>query len=135
MIEAWGQGFQKILYYCNHYKANTPVIDLSLGGVTARCFASEFYQRLEKGEEPPKATGKKTESTIKSTETETTNISDNTTQVIIDLIKNNPKITYEELTQKTGKSKITVRRYVQKLITDGTIRREGGRKLGQWIIS
>ena len=135
MIEAWGQGFQKILYYCNHYKANTPVIDLSLGGVTARCFASEFYQRLENGETPSKAPEKETESAIKSAGPESPNTSDNTTQMIIDLIKNNPKITYVELTQKTGKSKITVRRYVQKLLADGVIRREGGRKLGQWIIS
>jgi len=52
MIEAWGRGYQKILHFCELDKANAPVIDLSLGGVCARCYASDFYKKLEKGINP-----------------------------------------------------------------------------------
>ena len=46
MIESWGRGFEKIANYCAEESANLPEIDLSLGGVTARCFASDFYLGL-----------------------------------------------------------------------------------------
>lgn len=48
MIESWGSGFEKIANYCAEEKAKLPEIDLSLGGVTARCFASVFYLGLVK---------------------------------------------------------------------------------------
>lgn len=32
--------------------------------------------------------------------------------MIIDLIKDNPLITYDEIAQKIGKAKVTVKRYV-----------------------
>ena len=54
--------------------------------------------------------------------------------MIIDLIKDNPLITYDEIAQKIGKAKVTVKRYVQKLQNDGIVSREGGKKHGQWII-
>ena len=46
MIESWGRGFEKIANYCAEENAKLPEIDLSLGGVTARCFASDFYLGL-----------------------------------------------------------------------------------------
>lgn len=46
MIESWARGFEKITAYCKEYKAKLPVIDLSLGGITARCFASDSFIEL-----------------------------------------------------------------------------------------
>ena len=46
MIESWARGFSKITRYCEEENAKLPVIDLSLGGVTARCFASDKYLAL-----------------------------------------------------------------------------------------
>ena len=39
-------GFSKITRYCKEENAKLPEIDLSLGGVTARCFASDTYLSL-----------------------------------------------------------------------------------------
>lgn len=130
MIEAWGRGYQKILHFCELDKANAPVIDLSLGGVCARCYASDFYKKLEKGINPEEEqeTGKPKASPTRPEK------KDKTTQMIIDLIKDNPLITYDEIAQKIGKAKVTVKRYVQKLQNDGIVSREGGKKHGQWII-
>ena len=38
-----GKRIWKIANYCAEENAKLPEIDLSLGGVTARCFASDFY--------------------------------------------------------------------------------------------
>ncbi len=133
MIEAWGRGYQKILHFCELDKANAPVIDLSLGGVCARCYASDFYQKLEKGINPEEQEEEEEDTKPGASRTMSEKI-DRTTQMIVDLIKDNPEITYDELTQKTGKSKITVRRYVDKLLDCGILKREGGRKLGKWVI-
>ena len=46
MIESWARGFNKIKGYCEEENAKLPVIDLSLGGITARCFASDKYLAL-----------------------------------------------------------------------------------------
>ena len=46
MIESWGRGFEKISNYCAEEKAKLPEIDLSLGGVTARCFASDVLIKI-----------------------------------------------------------------------------------------
>ena len=46
MIESWARGFNKITRYCEEENAKLPVIDLSLGGVTARCYASDVYLAL-----------------------------------------------------------------------------------------
>ena len=51
MIESWARGFEKITTYCKELNAKLPVIDLSLGGVTARCFASDAYLELMKEHE------------------------------------------------------------------------------------
>ena len=48
MIESWARGFKKITRYCEEENAKLPVIDLSLGGVTARCYASDVYLELMK---------------------------------------------------------------------------------------
>ena len=46
MIESWGRGFEKIANYCKEENAKIPEIDLSLGGITARCYASDYYIEL-----------------------------------------------------------------------------------------
>ena len=129
MIEAWGRGFQKILYFCNLDKKNPPVIDPSLlGGVCIRCYASDSCDNPENQTGSEQSQPKDKEAPITSEKKETLD------EEIIGLIKENPTITFDELTQKTGKSRSTIKRCVQKLQSDGSIKREGGKKLGQWII-
>ena len=46
-----------------------------------------------------------------------------TVNAILALIKQNPSITYEDLTEKTGKSRRTISRIITELKTTGTIAR------------
>ena len=57
-----------------------------------------------------------------------------TVNAILALIKQNPSITYEDLTEKTGKSRRTISRIITELKTTGTIARVGSDKTGHWIL-
>ena len=58
-----------------------------------------------------------------------------TVNAILALIKQNPSITYEDLTKKTGKSRRTISRIITELKTTGTIVRVGSDKTGHWMIN
>ena len=57
-----------------------------------------------------------------------------TQKVILDLLKINPKYTYDELAEKTGKTRETVRVNLRKLEELGLISRVGADKNGYWKI-
>ena len=57
-----------------------------------------------------------------------------TVNAILALIKQNPSITYEDLTEKTRKSRRTISRIITELKTTGTIARVGSDKTGHWIL-
>ena len=57
-----------------------------------------------------------------------------TVNAILALIKQNPSITYDDLTKKTGKSRRTISRIITELKTTGTIARVGSDKTGHWIL-
>ncbi len=57
-----------------------------------------------------------------------------TQKMILDLIKINPKYTYDELAEKTGKTRETVRVNLRKLKELGLISRVGADKNGHWEI-
>lgn len=58
-----------------------------------------------------------------------------TVNAILALIKQNPSISYEDLTEKTGKSRRTISRIITELKTTGTIARVGSEKTGHWMIN
>ena len=55
-------------------------------------------------------------------------------EAILSHISNDPRITIDELVTLTGISRRQVLRYVKELTEDEVIRRDGGRKLGKWVI-
>ena len=55
-------------------------------------------------------------------------------EAILSHISNDPRITIDELVTLTGISRSQVLRYVKELTEDEVIRRDGGRKLGKWVI-
>ncbi len=97
MIEAWGRGYQKILHFCKLDKSKAPELDLSLGGVCVRCFASDFYKSLGKGIEQCEEEPENHKTTTTSFELEE---SDVLSVEIIKLIKENPFITYDTLSSE-----------------------------------
>lgn len=124
MIESWGRGFEKIVNYCKEEKAKVPEIDLSLGGVTARCFASELYLKLMKDHEK-EFSGQNEGLNDPINELE---------NLVLEIIKKNPAYTYSEIARQIGKSEATVKRTLSILKKAGVIERDGSKKTGHWII-
>ena len=54
---------------------------------------------------------------------------------VLELIKENPKITRSELSDKLGINPSAIQRHLQKLKTEGLIERIGGDKGGYWKIN
>ena len=51
------------------------------------------------------------------------------------LIKNDPKITQQEISDATGLSLRTVKRIISKLQSENVLTRINGRRYGEWLIN
>lgn len=58
-----------------------------------------------------------------------------TVKTILALIEQNPSITYEEMTEKTGKSRRTISRIITEMKEKNIIARVGSDKTGYWEIN
>lgn len=124
MVESWGRGFEKIISYYKENESKLPEIDHSLGGVTARCFASDGYLKLEREHaKDPFYNGKKVNDPINGF-----------CDIVLAVLKEYPEATYNEIAMKSGKSTATVKRVLAKLKADGKIVREGSKKTGRWML-
>lgn len=56
-------------------------------------------------------------------------------QAIINIIKENPKITQKEISEKINKSLRTVKTYMQEMQDKNMLERKNGKKSGEWIIN
>lgn len=54
---------------------------------------------------------------------------------LIDVIRQNPSLTYKAYGEKLSVSQATIKRLVAKLKENGSIRREGSQRKGMWIIT
>lgn len=127
MIESLGRGFEKIANYCAEENAKLPEIDLSLGGVTARCFASDFYLGLMKEH------GLNHEGLNEGLK-EGLNLSEKE-KIVYELIKKHKQVTSKFIIETTSFSHATVERTIKKLSEElKCIRRNGSKKTGYWEI-
>ncbi len=128
MVESWGRGFEKIAAYCAEEKAKLPEIDLSLGGVTARCFASDAYlELLERHSE--KVPRKFLESSLKVPR----NCPEKAQKTYI-AIAQNPQVTSKKLSEELKISDRAVRKHIKELKAAGLIERIGSDRAGHWRI-
>ncbi len=58
-----------------------------------------------------------------------------TEQAVLDIIKHNPSVTYDDIAIKIGKTRKTVSRAINSLKQKGIISRSGSDKSGHWVIS
>ena len=65
---------------------------------------------------------------------ETPEIVANREEAIVELLRENPKITLAEVAEKIGKSLRTVKTIIKKLQENGVIERVGGKKNGCWSV-
>ena len=136
MIESWARGFSKITRYCEEENAKIPVIDLSLGGVTARCFASEAYQALmnehkeDMHSQKMSDNEKSREKTIKWPEKWPEKC-----QRIYDAIEQDKNTTIAKLENLLGIGHTTIKKMLTAMQEEGLIRRVGADKGGYWEIA
>jgi predicted HTH transcriptional regulator len=110
---------EKISNYCAAEKAKLPEIDLSLGGVTARCFASDFYLGFMREH---------------GLNNEGLNLSEKE-KIVYELIKKHKQVTSKFIIETTSFSHATVERTIKKLSEElKCIRRNGSKKTGYWEI-
>ena len=102
-----------------------PVIDLSLGGVTARCYASDVYLELMKEAENGDSVTKNVPLNVPLTERQ---------KNIIDLITKDHQITASLIAEKMGVTDKTIKRDLEELKQRNIIKRSGARKNGSWEI-
>ncbi len=75
-----------------------------------------------------------TENVLTDTETDTENVLTDTEKLILNLIRNNPSSTLDELARDAMLSKSGVRYILRRLRARGIVIREGAQKNGKWII-
>ena len=110
-IESWGRGVEKICRLCKEYGISEPEYTVHPNDIMMM-FKANMIAVAQKDD--------------------TVN---DTVNAILALIKQNPSITYEDLTKKTGKSRRTISRIITELKTTGTIARVGSDKTGHWMIN
>ena len=106
-IESWGRGVEKICRLCKEYGISEPEYTVHPNDIMMM-FKANMIAVAQK---------------------------DDTVNAILALIKQNPSITYEDLTKKTGKSRRTISRIITELKTTGTLVRVGSDKSGHWEIN
>lgn len=136
MIESWGRGYEKIENYCKEENAVLPQIDLSLGGITIRCFASETYLNLAKTmkvDETSPESNELPQNFPKTSQRLPKELSDSVKRTFI-AIKQNPDATLEELSETLGITDRSIKSHIAILKEEGFIIRDGGKTYGRWKI-
>ena len=122
-IENWGQGIQKMCDACKEIGADLPVYELRGNDLRIHFKALERalidHSKVPKGQSEP------------LTEPKANLLSEK----IIQLLRNNPRITYGELTVELELSRSTIKRTMNRLVVDGLIERVGGKRYGYWKIN
>lgn len=106
-IETWGRGIERIVMACKSYGCPTPTVRYSSGEMWM-----VFYFREENQES-----------------------SQESSQKIIELIRQNPNITTLEMAETIGVNRRTVAKITKTLQTQGIILRVGPDKGGHWKIA
>ena len=119
-LESWGSGVKRIVEACR--KQNVPDPEWSLrGGFVTVTFRRSTQTNIITDDRKEDRKGDLKELTDRQ-------------MVIIDLMKENDRITISEMTEKTKSSDKSVRRDLIMLQQIGYITREGGRKQGRWVV-
>ncbi len=118
-VENWAQGITKVMESCESNGNPLPEFSFELGGLSVTVSSSVPQQE-------------DIEETIVPSETFVPN---ERQKLILRCISSNPFITINEIVDVTGIPRSTVKNNVNKMVDAGIIRREGSKKVGNWIIS
>lgn len=121
-IETWGQGIKKICDSCRAIGAEVPTFELRGNGM--RVHFAALQSALIKDSKVPKAQSAKNSDTL----------DDTLADQIIDIIKSNPTITIDQMTEHVGISRRTMTRCIEILKNTRQIERVGGKRYGHWEV-
>ena len=121
-IETWGQGIKKICDSCRAIGAEVPTFELRGNGM--RVHFAALQSALIKDSKVPKAQSAKNSDTL----------DDTLADQIIDIIKSNPTITIDQMTEQVGISRRTMTRCIEILKNTRQIERVGGKRYGHWEV-
>ena len=138
-VESWGRGIKKI---CNKFSAaglSEPVFENFCGGVNVT-IPRNNPEVKEFSAEYLKAFGNSLQKTGRDLENDLENdgsqkSSQKSSQKIIELVKNNPEITTQQIADSVGISRRAVAKQIAKLQADGKIERMGPDKGGHWQVN
>ena len=128
-VEYWGSGIKRITDACKEYGSPIPEIVNEAGGVAVKCKASDSYLKAMKGENSVTA---QTSPKLRPNFAQT--INDSLEIGIIELIKENNKITQVEMAKILGVSRDQIKRNIKKMKDDKKIDRIGNRNSGYWKV-
>ena len=128
-VEYWGSGIKRISDACKEYGSPIPEIVNEAGGVAVKCKASESYLKAMKGENNLTI---QTSPKLRPNFAQT--INESVENGIIELIKENSKITQVEMAKILGVSRDQIKRNIKKLKDANKISRIGNRNSGYWKI-
>ena len=121
-IETWGQGIKKICDSCRAIGAEVPTFELRGNGM--RVHFAALQSALIKDSKVPKAQSAKNSDTL----------DDTLADQIIDIIKSNPTITIDQMTEQVGISRRTMTRCIEILKNTRQIERVGRKRYGHWEV-
>ena len=128
-VEYWGSGIKRITDACKEYGSPFPEIINEAGGVAVKCRASESYLKAMRGENNSTA-----QTSPKLCPNFAQTINESVENGIIELIKENSKITQVEMAKILGVSRDQIKRNIKKLKDDNKIDRIGNRNSGYWKV-
>lgn len=128
-VEYWGSGIKRITDACKEYGSPIPEIVNEAGGVAVKCKASDSYLKAMNGENSSIV---QTSPKLRPNFAQT--INKNVKAGIIELIKENNKITQVEMAKILGVSRDQIKRNIKKLKDDNKIDRVGNRNSGYWKV-
>lgn len=134
LVEGWGSGIPRIIRECREYGLQEPEFIDADGFLRINLYrknpissAIPSVNVLDPSVNPPANPSANPSTNVES-------LPENLQQVL-DLISANHKITYEQLAEKTGKNRDTIRVYIKRLRTEyHLLDRVGAAKNGHWVI-
>lgn len=121
-IESWGRGIQKIIDACKKLGADEPEYIVSGGDIMVK------FTALQSAKVPDSKTPKGQDEPLKEPMDEPLE------EKILQVLRNTPNCTYDELTEALGVSRSTVKRSIKQLSEHDKIERKGGKRYGYWEV-
>ena len=121
-IERWGRGIQKICDACREHGADEPVYTVQSNYVMVKFAALE--SAIVRDSKVPKVQSEPLDEPLENL----------LEKRILENIKKNPRVIYDELAARLETSRSSIKREIGKMNAGGLIERVGGKRYGHWKI-